>query len=382
MAIRVTCSECGKTLLARDSAAGKKARCPGCSAVIEVPAAVYEAENAALGVASAVPDADGLIDLEAIEVTPDDGDRRPCPMCGEMIRAAARRCRFCGEVFESATGGSPSRSRPAVARRSAAGASERRLAAAVSSSGSATATSTAEKTAATVITCECGAAVRLPGKRESRAFRCPKCKVGIPLTADAQVLKATPIPTTGAPVVCTICHSPVEPQEVCVTCPSCEQVHHRECWSEIGGCGTYGCQQAPPVDKSEHSVQAPLTAWGDVKRCPACGEMIKSIALRCRFCDTEFDTVDPLTKADLRKQARRLEKVQSFKIIVIALFVISLPGCLAPIMAIVDAVVLLPQRDTLRRCGPAFMVMGYTALGLSVIYTILLGLFMLSEIMS
>ena len=102
----------------------------------------------------------------------------------------------------------------------------------------------------------------------------------------------------------------------------------------------------------------------------------------CRFCDTEFDTVDPLTKADLRKQARRLEKVQSFKIIVIALFVISLPGCLAPIMAIVDAVVLLPQRDTLRRCGPAFMVMGYTALGLSVIYTILLGLFMLSEMMS
>ena len=102
MAIRVTCSDCGKTLLARDSAAGKKSRCPGCSAVIEVPAAVFEAENAALGVAAAVPDADGLIDLDAIEVAPDNSDRRPCPMCGEMIRTAARRCRFCGEVFQSA----------------------------------------------------------------------------------------------------------------------------------------------------------------------------------------------------------------------------------------------------------------------------------------
>jgi hypothetical protein len=236
--------------------------------------------------------------------------------------------------------------------------------------------------AAAVIACECGAAVRLPPQRENRAFRCPKCKVGIPLTTDAQVLKATPVPTSGAAVVCTICHTQVEPQEVCVVCPACEQVHHRECWSEIGGCGTYGCRQAPPVDKSEHSVQAPLTAWGDVKRCPACGEMIKSIALRCRFCDAEFDTIDPLTKADLRKQARRQEKVQTFKWVVVAIFVVSLPGCLAPIMAVVDAVVLIPQRDTLRRCGPAFMVMGYTALGLSLVYTILLALFILIELLN
>src|SRR5207249_4172286 len=25
------------------------------------------------------------------------GDFRPCPMCGELIRAAAQRCRYCGE---------------------------------------------------------------------------------------------------------------------------------------------------------------------------------------------------------------------------------------------------------------------------------------------
>jgi predicted RNA-binding Zn-ribbon protein involved in translation (DUF1610 family) len=381
VSIRVTCSECGKTLLARDTAAGKKARCPGCSAVIEVPAAACEAENAALGVASAVPDADGLIDIEAFEVTRDDGDRRPCPMCGEMIRTAARRCRFCGEVFQSDGAGSSAGRRRSAVRRTAPAAAERRSAA--SGAGSDAATSTAEATDGAIINCECGAAVRLPGKREKRTFRCPRCKVGIPLTADAQVLRATPIPTTGAPVVCTICHSQVEAQEVCVTCPSCEQVHHRECWTEIGGCGTYGCQQAPPVDKSEHSVQAPLTAWGDVKRCPACGEMIKSIALRCRYCDTEFDTVDPLTKADLRKQARRQEEVRNFKMFVIVLFIVSLLStCLAPLVAIVNAVVILPRRETLRRCGPAFMVMGYTALGLTVVYTIAIALFMLVEMMS
>ena len=27
-------------------------------------------------------------------------DRRPCPVCGEQIAAAARKCRFCGELFD------------------------------------------------------------------------------------------------------------------------------------------------------------------------------------------------------------------------------------------------------------------------------------------
>jgi|688.fasta_scaffold378014_1 hypothetical protein len=28
------------------------------------------------------------------------GDRKPCPVCGEQIAITARKCRFCGEVFE------------------------------------------------------------------------------------------------------------------------------------------------------------------------------------------------------------------------------------------------------------------------------------------
>lgn len=28
-------------------------------------------------------------------------DRKPCPLCGEMIAAAARKCRFCGESFDA-----------------------------------------------------------------------------------------------------------------------------------------------------------------------------------------------------------------------------------------------------------------------------------------
>ena len=30
----------------------------------------------------------------------DESDRRPCPMCGEMVKASAAKCRYCGEIFD------------------------------------------------------------------------------------------------------------------------------------------------------------------------------------------------------------------------------------------------------------------------------------------
>jgi hypothetical protein len=31
---------------------------------------------------------------------PAEDDRRPCPLCGEMILTTAAKCRYCGEVFD------------------------------------------------------------------------------------------------------------------------------------------------------------------------------------------------------------------------------------------------------------------------------------------
>ncbi len=44
---------------------------------------------------------------------------------------------------------------------------------------------------AEVITCDCGAKVRLPAKQGSRSFRCPKCKMGLAIALDASVLSLT-----------------------------------------------------------------------------------------------------------------------------------------------------------------------------------------------
>lgn len=228
-----------------------------------------------------------------------------------------------------------------------------------------------------VVDCECGARVRLrAGSR--RQVRCPKCASDLALAQDGRPLSSFTVSDNESPPLCPICQTAVAPNERCVSCPECEQIHHRECWWEMAGCGTYGCREAPAVEKPETAVDTPLAAWGDTKKCPACGEEIKSIALRCRFCKTDFDTVDPLTAKDLRRQAVRDEKTDSLQKSLVATFVVSLIGCLAPLMLIISCVLVLPNRDRLMKSGPLYWVMGYASLGLSAIYTLLMILFFIS----
>jgi len=116
MPIKFECPACGKRLNAPDTAVGKTAKCPACSMSVTIPDAVEERIYEAEEVAESAPDEDweappepkipraksssaGRKSRSAFEEPEEPADGKPCPMCGEMINAAAKKCRFCGELL-------------------------------------------------------------------------------------------------------------------------------------------------------------------------------------------------------------------------------------------------------------------------------------------
>lgn len=118
MAIEVRCPSCSKLLRVKDSAAGKTGKCPSCGNKVKVPEPTYEAEEyddsydfddgGASDSYGGGYDDDygggyddyGYDDEPMQDAPPLPPDRRPCPVCGEMIMPNAAKCRYCGEIFD------------------------------------------------------------------------------------------------------------------------------------------------------------------------------------------------------------------------------------------------------------------------------------------
>ncbi|MCA8993220.1 MAG: hypothetical protein KDA88_14620 [Planctomycetaceae bacterium] len=360
MPISVTCPRCDTKLRVKDEAAGLKARCPKCRSVINIPNEIdsWETPGAmesnvldaqVVGGTAAADEEDLLSDDELGEIE----QLRPCPICGESIKQRARFCRYCDEEFERPKDRDRSGRRQPRSRQEP--------------------TQVPEGGKDTIVTCDCGAAVRVPPERLGKQFACPQCQRGIALTVDGVRLPVKTLPSGGEVGLCQICQTKVTPGEEYVECLECQQVHHSECWAEVGGCGTYGCKQAPIIDKPNAPSAQPTSAWGDNKECPICRRTIKAVALRCRYCKTDFESADPMSRRELRARRRAKQEVNQLKTVTVVVFIFSLFGCTSPFMLLAAAFYLYPKREEIARSGPLFAILIYLSLAISALFTLLIG---------
>lgn len=173
-----------------------------------------------------------------------------------------------------------------------------------------------------------------------------------------------PPPAVAPSLRCGICQSPVEAVEASTSCPDCRASYHPDCWEENGGCASYGCPGVPPTE-ARTGLEVPPAYWGqETKACPACGQTIQAAAIRCRACGATFESGGPQDRQEFARRRALAAARPGLQRTAIALFVLCLLPCTAPLAALVGVVWYLGHRREL--AGLPALYPGLVRIGLGV----------------
>ncbi len=158
-------------------------------------------------------------------------------------------------------------------------------------------------------------------------------------------------------------------------CPHCQLPFHDECWREVGGCGTYGCQAAPDVPKTETAPSDEFVpGWVADKTCPACGSQIMATALVCKVCKAAFPTDRPMSTTEWAEREYDGDDAINKRNMVIANFVFSALGCLFFFTIPINVYILSgnePAPFRIKRLAPTLRVVYYASLGISCLWGVM-----------
>jgi len=167
---------------------------------------------------------------------------------------------------------------------------------------------------------------------------------------------------------CSICHTLIRTPAEETRCPECDQAYHETCWDELGGCATYGCSRVAVAEKPPPPHTTPQ-GWGDEKACPRCKRTLHSGSLRCP-CGATFPYADPMSTDEYGAWVDGETKVARTRRLLLALFLLSLPGFPAPVTGAVATVIAVRSRHALAGAQGTWLAMGYGAGALGAFYTI------------
>jgi len=169
---------------------------------------------------------------------------------------------------------------------------------------------------------------------------------------------------------CTICYTLIRANDEVHSCPSCQQSYHAACWSELGGCGTYGCQAAAVAEKPPVPVLVG-TGWGDTKTCPACHAEIAASLLVC-VCRAQFPYADPMLPDEYAAWRASEEAIAASKKILVVLFLLSIVGVTAPLAGPAAGFYAYRNRKRLAGAHGTFLALGVGGAALGSLYLVVI----------